>query len=241
MDPFGAKEITIDQLKTVTELVTEMKKLGLGNGFKKDAKLSKIKDQLTKDTIIGQANTLEAEINNLFPDTSIIAILEVARRFRKKYESIARDQIPSMLSDIGLNSLELHTGEKLVVKNKLEASIPDKNYMLARSNMIKYEVYDRMEERTMEEHIPEDQYDGIMEEISMEATESIDSLFKKKLIIEDPKENVKELLLENDIPYDNKYSIAWQTLRKYCNNQLAKGKSIPEGINVFEYSEAEIK
>lgn len=241
MNPFEKKQITVDQLTSVTALVERMKVLSSGKGNKKDASTSKVKDQDLKSNIMGLADTMEAEIKNLFPDTPILVILEVAKRFKKEYDAIARDQLPSILGDIGLSSLSLASGETLEIKDKLEASISDKNYMLARANMIRVESYDKMIARQEIEPIPEDKYDEVMGELSMEATESIDALFKKQLVIDNPTEELKEKILDMGIMYDNKYSIPWQTLRKYCSNQLAMGKSIPEGISVFEYSEAELK
>jgi len=241
MDPFAGKEITVDQLKTVTELVTEMKKLGAGNGYKKDAKLSKVKSEDLKASIMAQADTIEAELSNIFPDSSILVMLEVAHRMKKKYTTISRELLPTMLSDIGLNSLELSTGEKIVIKDKLEASIADKNYMLARINMIKEGVAELVGEKRTEEDHTEEEWREIIKGMTIKYTEQIDSLFKKQLVIEDPSDELKEELLEKGVMYDNKYSIHWQTLRKYCSEQKAQGRNIPEGITVFEYTEAELK
>ena len=233
MDPFEVKEITTVQLKNVSELASKMKILALGNGHKKDASLSKVKDQDTKEQIIQGANAIEAKVNLFFPSASILELLEVAKRYKRKYEEISRDQLPTLLNDVNMSSLTLVTGEVITIKDKLEASISNKDYLSARNNMIKeeynYLLQDADNDITSEDQAMED------------ATELIDSKFKKQLVIDDPTEHIKQLLLDNDIMYDNKFSIHWQTLRTYCANQKAQGKNIPEGISIFEYSEAEIK
>ena len=78
-------------------------------------------------------------------------------------------------------------------------------------------------------------------EAMQRATEIVDCYFKRSLVIEEPTEELKELLLDNGFQYDNKFSIHWQTLRSYCKKQRDRGRNIPEGISVFEYTEAELK
>lgn len=246
MDPFAKKTITAEDLESVSELVERMKTLGKGNGFKKEAAFSKVKDLDLRQQLIGQANTMEYEIRNLFPDTPIIVVLEVAKRLAKEYEQIAREKVPAMLEKVGMTSVSLSTGETVEVKQVVQASISDKNYFDARNNMIKQYIADRVAEAIEDGTLSEKDgavldWDGKMEEIQMEATESIDALFTKQLTVSNPTDKLKELLLENDYEYDNKFAIAWQTLRKYCTEQLAQGRNIPDGISVFQYNEASLK
>lgn len=135
---------------------------------------------------------------------------------KKELENVSRNLIPSILNSSGLSELRLSSGEKIVVKDKLSASIPDKNYTLAYRNMITAEGGD--------DH----------------AQQIVDSLFKSQVIIDGNNEDVLNLLLDNDIIYESKYSIHPQTLMKYCRDRLESGKTIPEGISVFQFQETKI-
>lgn len=221
MDPFKDSFLEKEKLNAVGSLAQTMKVLGEGNGHKKDASVAKIKDVNLQEKIMRRADTVEQEIKQLFPDVSILVVSEVARRLRKEYEAIAREQIPAVLTDANMSSITLLTGEKLTVSDRIEANISDKNYMLARDNMVQQAIADG--------------------ETSEQAIRRIDNLFKKNIVIEEPTEELKAKLLDMDVLYDNKYSIHWQTLRKYCKEQRNKGRDIPEGISVFEYSEATLK
>ena len=134
---------------------------------------------------------------------------------KKELEHVSRELIPSILNSTGLSEIRLASGEKLEVEDKLQASISDKNYMPAYRNMIQAEGGND------------------------EAQKRIDALFKSKVILEDASE-ILDVLLENDIPYEMKRSIHPQTLKKYCKSRLEEGKTIPEGISVFQYQETKI-
>lgn len=135
---------------------------------------------------------------------------------KKELENVSRNLIPSILNSTGLSEVRLATGEKIIIQDKLNASIANKNYTLAYRNMINEEGGD--------EH----------------AQSVIDALFKSQIVIDGEDEEVLNLLLDNDIAYDSKKSIHHQTLTKYCRDRLANGKTIPEGISVFEYQETKI-
>lgn len=135
---------------------------------------------------------------------------------KKELENVSRNLIPSILNATGLSEVRLSTGEKIIIQDKLNASIANKNYILAYRNMINEEGGD--------EH----------------AQSVIDALFKSQIVIDGEDESVLNLLLDNDIAYDSKKSIHHQTLAKYCRDRLANGKTIPEGISVFEYQETKI-
>lgn len=224
MDMFAKKGLTAEALNTVGEIAKEMQRLNDGGGNKKEAKLSKVKDPIVKARIKEQADELEQYLKE--KDFAILAILEVARRYKGKYTDLARESMVSLLEDAGMTSLELKTGERIVVSEKIEASIADKNYALARRNMI-------TEDYKSAQNSPEHTMDI--------ATEKIDNMFSKSLVIANPTEELKELLLDNDVEYDNKFAIHWQTLRKYCKERMSAGQNIPEGITTFVYKEAEIK
>jgi hypothetical protein len=136
---------------------------------------------------------------------------------KQTLEDISRVQIPSILNQVGLSELRLSSGEKLIVKDKLKASIPDKNYIMAYRSMIKEEGGDE------------------------QAEQKVDSLFKSKVILENPSDDVLSLLIEKEIAYEMKREIHYQTLNKYCREKLEQGKTIPEGISAFQYQETEIK
>jgi hypothetical protein len=146
-----------------------------------------------------------------------IEIMEKALADKKKeLENVSRNLIPSILNTTGLSEVRLASGDKVVVQDKLNASITDKNYTLAYRNMINAEGGDT------------------------HAHEVIDSLFKSQIVIDGNDEEVLNLLLDNDVIYESKYSIHPQTLKKYCRDRLESGKTIPEGISVFQYQETKI-
>lgn len=134
-----------------------------------------------------------------------------------EFENVSRNLIPSVLNSAGFSDIRLSNGMKVEVRDKLKASISNSDYTLAYRNMVNAEGGDE------------------------EATKIIDSLFKSEIKIEDISEKVLELLLENEIPYETKRSIHHQTLGKYCKTLLEEGRTIPEGINVFQYQETSIK
>lgn len=136
---------------------------------------------------------------------------------KRKAERISREQIPALFNGLGLSMLKLQSGQVVSVEDKLKASIANKNYLLAYRNMIDADGGDES------------------------AVNKVDSLFKSRIILEEVSDEVMELLLSNDIPYDTKREIHWQTLAKYCRDRLDNGEIIPEGITVFQYQETKIK
>ena len=146
--------------------------------------------------------------------------MEIESKLKEKkedFEQVSRVAIPSILNEVGLAELKLSTGEKVTIEDKLKASIANKNYALAYSNMVKHEGGDE------------------------EAKNMIDSLFKTKTILENVSEEILDLLLDKDVEYDIKKEIPWQTLNKYCKERLEQGKEVPEGISVFQYQVTIIK
>jgi len=163
-----------------------------------------------------------SELSNLcslYKDTQqdIEKVEEKLKKKKEELENISRNLIPSILNEVGLSEVRLVTGEKVIVEDKLKASIADKNYMLAYQNMIKAEGGDEQAEK------------------------KIDSLFKSKAVIENISDEILELLIEHEIPYDMKRDIHYQTLNKYCRERLDHGDVIPEGISVFQYQETKLK
>jgi len=135
---------------------------------------------------------------------------------KKELENVSRNLIPSILNSTGLSEVRLSSGEKIVVSDKIATSIVDKNYTLAYRNMINAEGGDA------------------------KAQETIDALFKSQVVIDGVSDEVLDILLDHDIPYDSKRSIHHQTLMKYCKDRLANGLTIPEGISVFQFQETKI-
>lgn len=129
-------------------------------------------------------------------------------------EKISRERIPALFNGLGLSMIKLQSGQVVSIEDKLKASIADKNYLVAYRNMINAE-------------------NGNIDKI--------DSLFNSKIIVGEVTDEVMELLLEKDIPYDTKREIHWQTLAKYCRDRLDNGNTIPEGISVFQYQDTKIK
>lgn len=136
---------------------------------------------------------------------------------KEELEQVSRISIPSILNEVGLKELRLSTGEKVIIEDKLKASIAEKNFITAFHNMITLEGGDEI------------------------AEEKIESLFKTKATITDVKEEILDKLLDLDISYELKKEIHWRTLQKYCSEKLEQGKEIPEGISVFQYQETKIK
>lgn len=139
---------------------------------------------------------------------------EALKQKKRKLEYVSRELIPSLLNSKGLSEIKLWTGEKILVQDKIKASIANKNNLLAYRNMVSAEGGD---------------------------STSIDELFKSETIIEDISDDFLDFLLEKEIPYTNKKTIHPQTLKKYCKEKLERGEVIPEGISVFQYQETKIK
>lgn len=131
----------------------------------------------------------------------------------KELEKISRELIPNLLNELHLSEIRLSTGEKIIVEEKLKASIPKKNLLVAYRNMVLEEGDEN----------------------------KISSLFTEKIIIDESKDEILDLLLDKEIPYTVDRNIHWQTLNKYCREKISSGGNIPEGISVFQYQETIIK
>jgi len=171
-------------------------------------------EQEVDESVLSELSRLTKKQLKLEKD--IEKIEEDLKARKKELEEVSRVLIPSILNTSGLSEVRLASGEKLQVQDKLNASIADKNYTLAYRNMVNAEGGDA------------------------HATELVDSLFKSQIVIDGNDERVLNLLLDNDVVYDSKYSIHPQTLKKYCRERLEQGKLIPEGISVFQYQETKI-
>lgn len=136
------------------------------------------------------------------------------KEVKERFEQVSREHIPSLLNSHGLSEIKLASGEKVVVTDKVKASIANKNYIQAYRSMVEAEGGD---------------------------AEKVDALFKSQAVIEDVSDNILDILLEHDIPYESKKNIHHQTLNKYCKERLEQGLQIPEGISVFQFQETKIK
>lgn len=141
----------------------------------------------------------------------------VLKEKKAELEDVSRNLIPTLLNEVGLSEIRLKTGEKVEIKDKLHASVSNKNYTLAYRNMFNIEGGDE------------------------NAQKIVDDLFKSQVIVESITDDVLNILLDNDISYERKMSIHAQTLKKYCASRLDQGKRIPVGISVFQYQETKIK
>lgn len=150
--------------------------------------------------------------------TEIEELAARMKELQETHESISRTQIPSIFNELGLSEIRLASGEKVSVEDKLKASIADKNYLFAFKSMVEAEGGDE------------------------NAEAQVRSLFKSKIIVDsdDTNEELLDVLLSLDIPYDVKHDIHHLTLAKYCKGRLGAGKPIPEGISVFQYQETKI-
>ena len=161
---------------------------------------------------------LQVFVNNYKERQKAVETLEEALKTAKEnFERVSRVHIPELLNSVGLSEVKLSTGEKIQVKDKLKASVADKNYLVAFNNMVKAEGGDK------------------------QAQEKVESLFKTRVVVEEVSDEVLELLIEQNIPYEVKRDIPWQTLNKYCQGKLDQGQLIPDGVSVFQYQETTIK
>lgn len=135
------------------------------------------------------------------------------KSLNEMYTEVSRVSIPTLLNEAGLSEVRLSSGEKVEIKDQLKASVADKNYLQAYRNMVEAEG----------------------------DKEKIDSLFKEEAIISQVNDEILDALIEKGIEYEVKRSIHPQTLKKYCQERLDNGLSIPEGISVFQYQETKIK
>jgi hypothetical protein len=151
---------------------------------------------------------------------SIQTIEEILKFQKKKLEILKRELIPSILNECGFNEIRLKTGEKVIVEDKVKASISKAKMEQVIKNMIQLEMDKGMDLPT--------------------ATDTVLSMFKDTCVVETTDELIRYLLAE-DIIFDHKKEIHHQTLSKYCRNVLEQGLQIPEGISVFQYQETKLK
>lgn len=135
---------------------------------------------------------------------------------KKNLERLSREDIPQIMNNLGLSQIKLSTGETLTIADKIKANIAKKNLEIAFANMVNGEK-------------------------DLIAQKAIAGLFKSEISIEGEDPKILELLVQNNIPYNTSKDIHYQTLNKYCREQIENGKPIPEGISVFQYQETKIK
>lgn len=176
-------------------------------------------DNVDADMLSEILTTLE-RFDNIM---SIEMMKQVLAHYEKKLDRISQNYIPAIMNETGLQELTLKNGYKVIVEDKLRASISDKNNEQAYNSMINEKIKE-----------------GCTKE---EATLLINDLFKEQITITDNEiiADAKMLLFESNIEFDTKKNIHYQTLQKYCKEQLANGKEIPAGISHYEYQETKIK
>lgn len=159
----------------------------------------------------------------------------------KKLQVVSRVSIPTLFQELGISSIGLDTGEMVEVSDELKASIADKNYIQAYQNMIAAEKQTLIDDYREKYGVDAEISDELLEDFVDMAEDHIEDLFKSQTIIDNADEETLDTLLDNDIPYELKRSIHWQTLKKYVQGRLDKGLTVPEGITVFQYQETKIK
>jgi hypothetical protein len=204
-DFFEKEDLSEDKLSRLNELCK--RQIQLENGTVDESLLSEILTALEKfDKIM-----------------SVLIAEGILKHYYEKLRKISQEYIPAIMNETGMKELTLKSGYKVIVENKLKASIADKNYKKAFEEMVKEKVKEGFKKK--------------------EAETLIRDLFKEQLIIsnESITPEVKTTLFKNGIDFDEKMDIHYQTLTKYCREQLANGRTIPEGISHFEYQETKIK
>jgi len=193
--------ITADKLETLSKLCYQLKDL---RAEEKEYQTREIIDYLMIR----------------YESISIETIKQVLKKYEQLEHNISQNLIPSVLNECNMSEIKLKTDERIIVEEKIKASIADKRSAQAYAEMIKKE-----QELGKEYEVAE---------------KNIASLFKAELRIE-PSEEIYDLLIEKNIPYDKKLDIHWQTLNKYVKEKMERGEPIPESISVFKYQETKIK
>jgi len=167
------------------------------------------KEPMNQDTLSQLQELCDSYLKTKF---EIEKMEDYLKREKQILENLSRNLIPSLLGEYNLSEIRLSSGDKVIVQDKLKASIPQKTINYVYKNMVDSEGLDKTE-----------------------------ALFKTSVEIDYRVKEVINLLVENAIPYEFKTSIHWQTLNKYCQEKLGQGEQIPDGISVFQYQETKIK
>lgn len=155
------------------------------------------------------------------------AILEKeTKELEFQIQNISRKDIPGILNELNLTSIELKTGEKIIVKDQLKASIVSGNKEKAFLDMIQAEI---------------DSVDMSKELATMLVAEMFSTNLTINVNTEEEKEEIANKLIGLGVPFNYDRNIHWQTLRKWCKERRDAGELIPESINVFEYQETVLK
>jgi hypothetical protein len=200
-----------DVLKNIGTLINKLKIL-------REAK----PDENSKQRILSFFDNMEYQKDYI----SISTLEEVLKVYKEKEKQLSRDLIPTILNDTGLSEIKLPSGEKVIIEDVIKADIADKNIIEVFEEMIQCEMSDR--------------------KISYEeAKEEIENYFKKSVLLKnldrETLNKTTKVLADENLPYDNKMEIHWQTLKAYVKNKLSTGGKIPEKINVFIYRETKLK
>jgi len=176
--------------------------------------MSNIFDKYTKDQTIENKDLQDLQflLNRLKDCEHKLKVHEENGKFlQNDLEHIKRKAIPELFNKIGLQKINLTTGQQIEVKNVLYTSIAKEKVK---------QLYKEL--------------------ISLYGIECED-LFKTELVINDAPAFAKQLFIDSKIPYDEEKTIHWKTLNAFCKKLLEQGKKIPDSVTVFQYKEAEIK
>jgi hypothetical protein len=158
---------------------------------------------------------------------SLKTLGKALERFKKQRNKLSQELIPQLIESQGIDQIGFD-GKIIKVENKIKASVSKANFEEVYKDMVKEEL----------EFLEASGAEEVSQSI---AEENINNFIKDEIVIDETSNEVKNMLLENDIGYDHKRSIHNQTLEKYCRLQKEQGRRIPQGISTFEYKETKIK
>jgi hypothetical protein len=133
---------------------------------------------------------------------------------QEELSKVKRELIPEIMKELGLEETTLTDGRKVVVKKKAKYSVPEEKA------------------KAFYKWLEETENDGIVKtNVACEFGRGEMEQAKK----------AREILEQADFFPSLNQSVHYQTLQSFCKEQQEKGTQLPEQVNVFEFTEAEIK
>lgn len=176
-----------------------------------------------KSDILKKISDLVKTNNDL--DVEISRLTQKLKEAKEAKEGILREDIPELMQEANTKSVQLISGEKIDITDKVFASIRKGDEARAFKYMVQVEI--GQEPLYSDEKL---------------ATEMIKALWKTNYSAEGITEEQESKLLGLKLPFDCKKSIHAMTLKKWAKEKLEAGINIDkEVINTFTYQEAVIK
>ena len=176
-----------------------------------------LENQEPTEDILSQ---LGDKVKDLVAKRKDIAFLDDKIKEAKKEEKVlSSESIPDLLFSCGLSSINLDTGEKITVIEKLTVSMPKKD-TVKRQIIFKWLI-----------------------EIGGKY------LIKKELKIEEPEKHVITYLRDKGIPFENVLAVNTNSLRAFLSDKLGMKKGslqtleiqdVPREANPFIYKETKL-